>query len=303
MNESQICTIESNGFVKFVPENTDFFRNPVIALIVFHLSVGFFTVVGNGLTIAAIIKSPNLQKPSYLLIASMAFTDLLVAFLFIPFSIIWITSLIWGSDGIICRVIKPATIMAALPPGLCLSMSLLISIDRYLALSLKHRYRAVVTKSRVLIPVAMISLVVSTAVISTIVIDSLYVHHRVIGAVTGSVMLISTFLFYVKSFTTLRRYKCQVHAFQRNQSHGAFDVEIYKKSLKTMVIILLWLLACYLPLLFTQYIAYRFGATKISFLGVQIGKALFVFNSCTNPIIYIIRFSDLRQTIRQYMRL
>ena len=73
------------------------------------------TTLGNGLIIVAILKSPNLQTPSYLLITSLAFTDLLVGLVFHPLQIISSAYVVLGIMRGLCFLV---TLMVVFAVGL-----------------------------------------------------------------------------------------------------------------------------------------------------------------------------------------
>lgn len=304
MNSSTfaICHDERDkGFLKFVPENFEFFIEPLVLFTILHAHAGLFAILGNALIITAIVKSPALQKPSYLLITSMAFTDLLVGLIYSPMSINRLVLLLNKSIEIICRTKRLTDILDTILPGLCLSMSLLIAIDRYLAITLKQRYTLIITKKKVYTAVTLAFIAVFTTAVIAINIDYFFERRRMFGAMLGISLLCVILVFYVKSFNALYRYKGKINVLHRHPSQNKFRVRKFQKSLITMVIILVWLLVCYAPLLIAQYISFKIGATKISFLGIQVGKVMFVVNSFTNPIIYVVRFTDLRHAILQLL--
>jgi len=126
-------------------------------------------------------------------------------------------------------------------------------------------------------------------------------HREIISGIIGLIVLLVICTFYIKSFITLHRYTQQVQAQQPNPSQGNFDVVKYRKTLKTMVAILGCLVLCQLPLLcvfmFAKYLSFLnqkiFSHVTIIVLGL---------NSSLNPVIYLIRFTDIRQACRHMLR-
>ncbi|KAK3735619.1 hypothetical protein QZH41_007402 [Actinostola sp. cb2023] len=85
MNKSETCEILI--YASYAIEEFDFFEKLLILNIFFN---GFLTIsatLGNGIIIVAILGSQGLQTPSYVLITSLAFTDILVGLVYHPFVI------------------------------------------------------------------------------------------------------------------------------------------------------------------------------------------------------------------------
>lgn len=129
----------------------------------------------------------------------------------------------------------------------------------------------------------------------TILIDEVFPYWQVIAGVLGAVLLFLTCGFFVRSFVTLHRYTSPVNAL----SSSSFNVTKYKKSLKTMVIFLIWLLLCYIPLITAPYIGFNNENSKTSLIFYQVAMVVFQVHSCISPLIYIVRLADLRQTCKE----
>ncbi|XP_048583402.1 histamine H2 receptor-like [Nematostella vectensis] len=102
----------------------------------------------NLLVIAAIARSSTLRSPSFLLICSMAVSDLLVGLLFQPrFTVLRVAEAM-GDFDVYCHAAYLASFGNVVIMMSVMTVAM-ISIDRYLALHLKNRYKVVVTKGRV----------------------------------------------------------------------------------------------------------------------------------------------------------
>lgn len=293
-NFSDICHEMFATEFKSIFKTVDTIRKTVVLLMFLHAAVGLFAVMGNAFIIFTISKSPNLHKPSYLLMAGMAANDLFVGLLFYPFQIIRLTFFKEHSVNGICSTNDVFNTLSTFLYGMCFVMSLMISIDRYLALTLKHRYRIVVTKRRVILATLSaftIALIVSSCIN---IIPVLSAFRRSIVLVIGLLLLFITSAFYIRSFLALRRHTKCVRVLPDNTAQNSFNCQKYKRSLKTMVIILAWLIVCYIPLLFGNYKSTNKESTKFSVIFLHVCLILFGVNSCTNPLIYLLRFTDIR---------
>lgn len=95
-------------------ESLDSLRSPFIIFMCVLSLVSLISVLGNGLVIAAILKTPSLQKPSYLLISSMAAIDLILSLTSYPFFTVTIAWRLQKNIVAICRTEFPLRIMGVL---------------------------------------------------------------------------------------------------------------------------------------------------------------------------------------------
>jgi len=182
-----------------------------------------------------------------------------------------------------------------------LAMSVLISIDRHLAIALKHRYRATVTKKRVfgtVISTYLLIIVVSIALAS----DLIFPYYKYITAVIGGLFLLTICTLYSKSLVALHRLSTRIYAQGHGSSLSNFDVTKYKKSLNTMIMVLMFLLVCVIPLASSACLDAIREPTKLSVVFQLSAFVIFNLNSCLNPIIYAIRFTDIRNACKECLR-
>ena len=285
------------------PANTELFRKNSFALACLSIVLMITATFGNGMIIVAILRSQNLQTPSYLLITSLAFTDLLVGLVYHPLlaniAVCYlrkdVTALYFSMEAFICV----SSILALIS----LIMMAYISIDRYLALRLKHRYRIVVTKKRV-------RLVIVVAWALTLLPLILNAFRRLLDtafyATASSIYFLClsiTCVFYAKLFKTLHLYTMQVQAQQPNPLVGNFDVVRYKKTLKTMIIVLGCYLLCCVPVTCAMSAMTALQLTKETALLQTTAAVVYGLNSSINPVIYVIRFPDIRSACREMLRI
>jgi len=136
-------------FVHEISEKIDKYTYLLMFSSICNALLALTSTLGNGLVVVTILKSQNLQTPSYLLITSLAFTDLFIGLIYHPIFIRF-SAVSFSVDElpILCFTSIPHYITVFLG-GVSMAMNLFISIDRYLALTLRHRYRIHVTKKRV----------------------------------------------------------------------------------------------------------------------------------------------------------
>jgi len=255
----------------------------------------------NGLVILTILKSQNLQTPSYLLITSLAFTDLFIGLIYHPIFIQFSASFLVDELPILCfsNISHYITVFLG---GVSIVMNVFISIDRYLALKLRQRYRIHVTKKRIRIAIVVGWIVMGCFCLLVSSVPRFTLSHTLSNVIPALILITITCSFYLKSFMTLHRYtSVQVQAQQPNPSHGNFDVVKYRKTLKTMVTILGCYLVCCVPF-FAAFVAFNLDDHNIwSVNTALLGFLVFGANSSINPVIYLTRFKDVRQECKNLL--
>ena len=113
-----------------------------------NLPFGIFAFLSNLAIIVAALKTPSLQRPSNILLCSLATSDCLIGLVAQPLFFIW--WLFVQSPQKWCPYLKPVTIVSwisrMVPIALSLTYMKAISLDRCYALCRPLAYRAKVTK-------------------------------------------------------------------------------------------------------------------------------------------------------------
>ncbi|XP_068728710.1 melanocortin receptor 5-like [Montipora capricornis] len=178
-------------------------HTPLICIVVINMLLAVTALVGNLLILVAVGKDSSLHPPSKLLLRNLAASDLFVGILAEPtFLAHWLSvvkeemkfclfvhRIIYVNGNMLC-VVSILTMTA-------------IAVERLLALTLRLRYRQVVTLKRtfvLLIVFWFLSIAGSTLHLVDYLLSLWY------GYIAGSVCLAISLLSYGKIFFTLRRY-------------------------------------------------------------------------------------------------
>lgn len=290
-NTASVCITDVDDYLI---ENLPFFRNMLVFIVCVNSILAVTASFGNGLIIIAILKSSSLHKPSYMLIASMAATDFLVGFVFQPFFVADIIFHLKADVASVCFMDGLIDFIMIYLAGISCSLSLSISIDRYLALVLKQRYQAIVTKNRV-------KILIFIQCVGVLILPSMFIKMQSEISAIFSVMvaaavamIVATFAFYSRSFVVLRRQtSALIHPQQPQPASATINVPKYTKTLKTMVVISGCLVLCYgqLPLGLLWAIIINKATVILAYMSLTV----FTLNASLNPVIYLIRFRDIRR--------
>ena len=123
--------------------------------------------------------------------------------------------------------------------------------------------------------------------------------------VTGFACFAISSLAYFKVFRIIRQHQQQIRANThfRGARQAAIDFEKYKRSVHTIILIMLLFLLCYLP--------YILSSVFLKFLDISYATTLKLLHSGTtammmcsslNPFLYIWRLKEIRQEGKQMIR-
>jgi len=130
MNNSFVCHKHFQKEMRFIIENVSIFRASFIVSICLLVLISLISILANSLIIAAILKTPSLRKPSYILITSTAVTDLMLSLTSYPSFVVSIVWTLQKDIDLICRAYFFYLMISLSFVGVSFMMSFLISIDR-----------------------------------------------------------------------------------------------------------------------------------------------------------------------------
>ncbi|XP_078344064.1 adenosine receptor A3-like [Oculina patagonica] len=265
-------------------------------------------VVGNALVLAAIWKNPSLRTTSYILLAGLAFTDFCTGIITVPFFaanelIVLIDPLInpsdknsWPTSYFITRAIGDGFLEYFF--HLTSFIITFMSIERWLHMS----RQSLVTVRR---------LYRIIAVLFFLPIPSFFYHikDQLDNNTAFYFASISVILFclsvtsaaYFKVFQIIRRHQQQIHANQSSQNFAqpTIDVEKYKKSVFSILYILVIFYIGYSPMAISLGLLFAIENLKLIAVSFYVSIVLAVLASSLNPLLYLWRMRDIRNEVRK----
>ena len=265
-------------------------------------------VAGNALVLAAIWRNPSLRTTSYILLAVLASADLLTGLLAQPLYVASnLTEMRYGKPQTFCVFGGAAgQCIASFIMMTTLVTTSLMAIERWL-----HMAR------RSLLTIRRICMIYSIILILAVSFVIIYIKNEMkcqlqeirdvylataIGAV---VFLIITSLAYFKVYRKILHHQHQVHANVPIQNFGqpAIDLAKYKRSVCTILYILLLFYLTYIPGIVFAIVSNFFDElTNSHFVMFKLLMALFLLSSSLNPFLYCMRMKDINRGIKQIMK-
>ena len=179
-----------------------------------------------------------------------------------------------------------------------------IAVDRLFAISLHLRYAELVTPNRIIS--AIVSMWVASAGADLL---HVYLHKNssIIYILMESVGFLVTTVAYVQIYRVARHHQRELHGQLQLHSAQAMDFIRENKSAFNVLYFYLVFTACYLPN-FLAAIFYRTVSTQ-SFgrqfwaAALHVTTFLALLNSSLNPLLYCWRYREIRQIIRNMVRI
>ena len=272
----------------------------ILACVNIFLSIT--ATLGNVLIIVALYRVSSVQAPTRLLLRSLTVTDLCVGVVVQP---LLVTFLLYPDFitkiNISIPILKAqSTLSYTLCPVSFLTATAM-TLDRFLALRLRLRYRNVVNLSRVRVAIALCWLI-GIYYGFTSHFWSYSITSGQIAVSFGPWMFISLSS-YTMICLTLRKQRAQVHEnngpLSPNSGILPSRLAIYKKTLSGIAWVQLALAACYFPFLSLVFIemATNLRKEKAHILWTS-AVTLIYLNSSINPVLYCWKMKQVRRAAK-----
>lgn len=272
--------------------------------IVLNFVTSLTAILGNALVFVGILSSSNLRMiPSYWLISSQVLTDFSLG-LSQPVLSAYMALEIQGKGNDFCAlavVVLFLCFFLLTATGIGLAA---LSMDRFLAIRLKTRYKTVVTRRRIAICIGIKW--TSSFVISIIAI--LLNNHKTTSimffcylAITSTIIWSS----YVNAIRLLRAHIQDISPSQDrdgNQTNLTIDVHKYQRSLWTMFVLVIISVVFGIPLGVSWIYLYKEGLNVRTMTMTFTATTFMNLNSSMNPLIYIFRMNDIKRACRALLQ-
>ncbi|XP_049825509.1 G-protein coupled receptor moody isoform X2 [Aethina tumida] len=279
--------------------------SPVMMTIagVFTIVIMIVGVVGNMLTVAALLRHSKIRTVAAAFIASLCISDLLFCFMVLPFSASQFFHGTWIHGDILCTII-PVLRYASI--GVSLLSIAIISINRYILIAWPHLYSKIYTKTKVICYIGFIWLFSYGIQIPILMgkwgcygfdekLGTCSIKKDENGNSAKTALFVIGFAFpcilivisYANIFYTVRK------SHQRLQQHSTGSK--YKRSemkiTKMVLVIFICFLVCYLPITLVKIFDDDVKHAPLHVLGYL----LIYMSSCVNPVVYVTMNKQYRQ--------
>ena len=257
------------------------------------------TTTGNFIILYVIWKKQELHSPSFILLSSLAASDLVVGVICQPFFVAYHIAELMDNFNAYCVLRIIQRLFSYTTTGISLATLSGISIDRLLALTLHLRYNAVVTFNRIVLTIFAIWIVSAAVVPLNFWMSTAWTFFPVAGLLlTFFVTALSTF----KIFQIVRRHQRQISQQQRNIQHNTVNVLKLRKSSVTVLYVYALILIFYLPLLVTIFVYNFTGYTIKVKIALDFVTTIVFIGSFLKPFLYCWRIGEMRRAVKNVLR-
>ena len=265
-------------------------------------------VAGNALILAAIWKKTFVRTPFHNLLSGLAFTDLCTGLMAQPFSAA--ATLMYVANPRLQNnmLLLHSTLDTIGDSGAIYFISItallitLMSIERCLHMS----RRSLVTSRRGCFAVIIILMIPIPAVVYRDFVHKNEAYARNIYIITMALLstcYLTTAFAYFKVYRIIRHHQQQVQANQTSQNFGrqAIDLAKYKKSVASMLYILLLFSLCFVPYIVSAGMQINSQVGFETATALRVSFVLIFLSSSLNPCLYIWRMNDIRNGVKQLL--
>ncbi|XP_013886406.1 trace amine-associated receptor 7a-like [Austrofundulus limnaeus] len=253
----------------------------------------------------------QLQKPSNILLLSLAVSDILVGFLLMPIETFRTTEC-WSFGDSICTAYSYVTCVVL---SASLGNIVLISIDRYMAICDPLHYSTRITVARVKLCVCLcwlLSVIYNILFLSDELIQSGRSNSCIgecklsINNTAGTVDLFISFLFpvtviivlsmrvFVVAVSQARAMRSHMTAVTLQHSVNLKSKKSELKAARTLGVLVIVYLICWCPYFSYSVVEVDLKSTPYAYFVFF----LFLFNSCLNPVIYTLFYPWFRKAVK-----
>ena len=248
----------------------------------------FTALIGNSAILITIWKTSSLHSAAYILLASLAVSDLTVGLVSHP---LFIVKSLFDTFTVhlLLNILGPFLSLASIITVTA------IGVDRLLALQLNLRYEAEVTPFRVTLVVIFIW--VLSGIFASVVLWMPNLFDIISSDVIIS-LLVENFVVYMKIYLIVRRHQKQIQQQQQQATNTHItSVKRFKKTALNTFLVYILLVCCYIP----QSLVVMAAVTGVGITSetYSITITFICLNSSLNPLLYCWRDREIRTSMKQ----
>ena len=263
--------------------------------------------MGNAFILAAISKKTFVRTPFHILLSGLAISDLCTGLIAQPF-VVAVTFIYLKQPKEVCDNPKVHLALIFIGNGsatylitVTVLFTTLLSLERWL-----HMYRrSLVTAHRGYFTVATVLILPIPLVVVRLFGDVKPETYRSGGYTT--ILTLMLFSFFITSFAYFKVYqiirhhqnRVQEHETSQNFGQPAIDLTKYKKSVVSILYILLLFSVCFLPMVMSTGILIFLGESPELGVAINVSMVLLFLSSALNPGLYLWRMNDIRNAVKQ----
>lgn len=282
-------------FLETTHQPSEYFDVLNLACLILHAVSFLPAAIGNGVVTLTTYKTPSLQKPSFVLLSCAAFADSLTGLLAQPVAMASFAAKLRRQFSAACWLDIVKECLGWLFGGISVSILALLSVERYLALYLGIRYKAVITVKRVLLTVAFfwLTLLILGAFRFLVINNKTFVAIHLPFMFLSLLILTAT---YYRIHHFIKRHRLKLSPAE-NQEPNSFDVAKYKKITLAVFYIVCFYWLFFAPFVCVLVVYLSSGFTERIEGAYYVTTTFILVNAAVNPVLYCWKLRALRQAV------
>lgn len=275
--------------------NIDYFRITFIVCCVFNAIFAVSATISNAAIIIGIKRTPSLHNPSNVLFCGLAACGLGIGVLTQPTYVVYKAAELMRDIDTICWIRTVHHVCTHIFSKLLLFILAEISVERFLGLHLLQKYRAVVSRKRVVI--ALVAAVIAAALIAaSIAVWKYTLPSNVLNFILMLSSVLITTASYLNVYRKLKRQTRIRNLLLRDSSLDKEpDISIYRHSIITVAWLIGSVLFCSIPQLCLLVVQAMLGYTDPVRLAQNVAATILFMNATLNPLVWFYRNKRIRQ--------
>ena len=257
------------------------------------------TVVANGLILSTICKNSSLRTPSYVLLAGLALTDFCTGLLTQPFFVVHQWADLTGNIEMFCISGVITQSVGYSLSSLTVIVMTIMAVERWLHMS----RRSLLTVHRVVILYIMSTVLLS--VLNACRMYNWYLTNKNFSAFVVIFFFASALCFLITGFSYFKVFRIiRHHQSQIQTNRNAIDIDKYKKSVFTIIYILVIFLLTYVPYVCNLAVVniMIFISAKLARASINAFSVIVFSSSFVNPLLYYWRIKEIRDSVKRILR-
>ena len=280
---------------------------PFLINAAFNLPFCSIACIGNFLILLAFARTPSLLSPSNVFLISLAISDLCVALIAQPVYMAWkFQQHLNQTPAMVGFLGKASMFVSSLLCAVSFMIMSCLIVDRYLAVFLHLRYRAIVTVRRVS------NCIVVLICFPCLIASSLGAwqpgYFELIAAPSSFLCLLINAVLYFKIYRVVRRHQLQVWnrltAFH-NASPKNITTAGFKRSFVNIFYVYLVCLVCYVPYMITAINFCMQGGMEAPItakFALEVSWTVTFINSSLNPLLFSWRLKNIQAAVKSALK-
>lgn len=285
----------------------------------------FFTVGAvtsgslNFLVLLSIRKNPSLHKLSYILLATIAAADFLAGFfgeIMMAITSVFIVKVMENKSrswlNLTCQLMIACKAFGYIVCGVSISTLIGMSVDRFLAITMKTRYinNSTILKGMGFYLLASWILIITFSLYFSIDVTPYKI--KLVFFVVGlsiATAISTIVIFYTMAYWKLKKLCSALPSASNNAGNNRINMAKYRKTFFTFVLVCVFLLVCYAPFVLASFIVFSNGMDSIPndqaidhFVFLDVAELLMYWSATVNPILYVWNMRKLRNAMKNIVK-